>query len=115
MSGPRRTVDLANLADEAALHGELARVLGFPAVYTHDWNAFIDCMTSLDQPSAELTNVHVASGEVLLLELERVDGFATRCPNGWTALVDCTAFVNWRRRERGLDAVVALAYDREAP
>src|SRR5688500_6489360 len=111
MSGPRITVDLANLADEAALHVELARVLGFPAFYGHNWDAFIDCMTNLDDPSAKMTTVHVETGQVLLLELARVDAFADRCPRGWAALLDCTAFVNWRRRERGLDAVLALSYD----
>ena len=71
------------------------------------WN---DCMTYLDDSTAGMSNVHAAPGGVVVLALEQMDDFARRCPEQYAAIVECTAFVNWRRIERGHSAVLALAF-----
>lgn len=48
---------------EEAFHDAFARIMGFPAFYGRNWNAWIDCMSYFDDPSASMSRVHVAPGE----------------------------------------------------
>ena len=75
-------------------------------------DAWIDCMTSLDDPAAGMSKVHAPEVGVITLQLDGVEAFAERCPEQYRAVVDCCAFVNWRRIEVGQPAVVALSYYR---
>jgi len=103
-------VDTRRISDWDTFHDVFAEVFGFPGFYGRNPNAWIDCMTSLDDPAAELTKIHVPSGEVVVLELEHVDDFVGRCPEQFEEIVDCASFVNWRRIERGFPAVMALSF-----
>ena len=67
-------------------------------------------MTSLDDPSAELSRVHAPPGGVVVLQLEHVDNLIDRCPEQYGTLIECAAFVNWRRIELGEPAVLALSF-----
>jgi Barstar, RNAse (barnase) inhibitor len=107
-------LDMKPIRDEKTFHEAFARTLGFPDYYGRNLDAWIDCMTSLDDPSAGMTTVHAPQGGVLVLQLDDVDAFARRCPKLFQTLQECAAFVNWRRIERGEPAVLALSYCREA-
>jgi RNAse (barnase) inhibitor barstar len=39
-----------NISDWKSFHAEFRRVFGFPEFYGHNMDAWIDCMTSLDEP-----------------------------------------------------------------
>ena len=73
-------------------------------------NAWIDCMTNLDDPDGGLSEVTVKPGEILTLELKNVDDFKRRCPDIYDALIECTAFVNHRRIEVGDDPILTLSF-----
>lgn len=105
-------IDLGAVDGSDAFHDTFARQLGFPTFYGRNMDAWIDCMTDLDAPGAAMTSMHVRPGTVLVLVLEGVAGFAERCPEQYSALLECAAFVNWRRRERGEPAVLALSFAR---
>jgi hypothetical protein len=47
----------------AAFFREAARALGFPAYFGHNWDAFLDCLRDLDDPS-----LVVASADELLAD-----------------------------------------------
>ncbi len=96
--------------DWASFHDVFAEAVGFPSFYGRNMNAWIDCMTSLDDPDAGMSRVHVRNGGVLTLQLEDVDDFAARCSEQYAAIVEASAFVNWRRIEQGGVAVVALSF-----
>jgi len=106
------TIDLSAVIDWESFHAVFAEVMGFPGFYGRNMNAWIDCMSYVDDRDAGMSEVTVEPGEVLTLQLEGIDGFATRCPEQYEALVECTAFVNWRRIEQGDSAVLALSYYR---
>ena len=89
-----------------------ADALGLPAFYGRNMDAWIDCMTSIDDPHAGMSSVTVKAGEILTLEIEDVASFSLRCPEQFESLLDCSAFVNWRRLERGEPSVLALSYAR---
>jgi hypothetical protein len=110
-------VPAADIVDWSSFHDVFVRLLGLPSFYGRNMNAWIDCLTSVDEPDARLTNVAVASGDVLTLEIDDVDDLARRCPEQYEALVECVAFVNWRRLHgpRPRRAIVALSFYESPP
>ena len=103
-------VDTRRITDWCSFHEVFAEVFGFPDFYGRNMNAWIDCMSSLDDASAEMTKVHAPPGGVVVLELEHVDNFVKRCREQYEAIVECAAFVNWRKIEAGESAVLALSF-----
>lgn len=103
-------IDLSMITDWDTFHNVFSQVFGFPDFYGKNMNAWIDCMTYLDDPSANMSKVHVTSGEIVVLQLEDVGDFSRRCPEQYAAIIECTAFVNWRKIEIGESAVLALAF-----
>ena len=74
-------VDLASISDWPSFHASFAAAFGFPSFYGMNMNAWVDCMTCLEDPTAELTAVHVQEGHVVTLQLQHADAFKTRCRN----------------------------------
>lgn len=106
------TIDTALISDWETFHSVFAATLGFPAFYGRNMNAWIDCMTYVDDPGAGMSAVTVEPGKCLTLQLTEATEFAQRCPEQFSALLDCSAFVNWRRMEQGQSPVLALSYHR---
>jgi RNAse (barnase) inhibitor barstar len=94
-------IDGAAIVDEPSLHREFAAKMGFAGFYGHNWDAWIDCMGYITEPEAKMTEVHVASGDELLLKV--VDGHALerRCPELVKVLLECGDFANERLQRRG--------------
>ncbi len=107
-------IDLNRISDWNSFHDVFAEALGFPEFYGRNMDAWIDCMTSIDEPADGLTSVHAPPGGFLVLQLENVTGFAARCPDLYDAIVDCAAFVNYRRIEVGEDPVLAVSFRRQS-
>lgn len=103
-------IDCGRIHDWGAFHDVFAETFGFPSFYGRNMDAWIDCMTYLDDPGAGMTAVSVEPGTILILQLGAVEDFVARCPELYTALVDGAAFVNRRRVEQGRSAVIALSY-----
>jgi len=103
-------IDAAQIHDWASFHSTFAAALGFPDFYGRNMNAWIDCMTALDDPDAGMSKVHAPKGGIVLLKVVNAEDFAKRCPEQFGALNECSAFVNWRRREQGHPPVLALSY-----
>jgi RNAse (barnase) inhibitor barstar len=74
-------VDTRRITNWDTFHRVFAAAFGFPDFYGRNMNAWIDCMTDLDDPGARMTSVHAEPGGVVVLELEHVDNFASRCPD----------------------------------
>ncbi len=110
MSSTLVRIDLRRIDDWESFHDVFAEVMGFPDFYGRNLNAWIDCMTSLDNPDDGMTTIHAAPGGVLTLALENAAEFSERCPELYEALVDCVAFVNYRRIEVGDEPVLVLSY-----
>jgi hypothetical protein len=108
MQGKIVTIPTAEIHDWDSFHAVFARVMGFPDFYGANMNAWIDCMTSVDQVDHGMSAITVGSGELLILSLEEAPDFRSRCPEQYEALLECTAFVNYRRTERRRNAVLAL-------
>jgi RNAse (barnase) inhibitor barstar len=103
-------LDTSRIKDWDTFHDVFAETFGFPDFYGRNMNAWIDCMTYLDDPLAGMSSVHAQPHETLVLQLEDVDSLAARCPELYSAIIECSAFVNWRRIEMGGYAVLALSF-----
>ena len=96
------------ITDWETFHDVFAGVLGFPSFYGRNMNAWIDCMTSADDPDAQMMTITVQPGELLTLQIDNASDFASRCPELFKALIECVAFVNHRRVDFGETPVLSL-------
>ena len=103
-------LSLTIFRSEEAFHSSFAEIMGFPGFYGHNWNAWIDCMSYVDDPSAGMSRVLVAPDEQLEFvvqgyefcsELDESDVFRDFCI--------CAGFVNsrFRRRNSGTRIVIS--------
>ena len=103
-------INTDKIQDWDTFHDVFKEALGFPDFYGRNMDAWIDCMTCIDDPSSGMTNVHIKLGEVLTIDLGAIKDFATRCPEQYKALIECSSFVNYRRIDIGDHAVLALSF-----
>ncbi len=108
-------INAERITDWDSFHDTFAEALGFPDFYGRNMNAWIDCMTSLDEPEDGLTGVHAPEGGVVVIWIANVDQLASKSPEIYDALVECSAFVNYRKLEVGESPVLTLAFFKNAP
>ena len=104
------SVDCSKIRDWNSFHEEFATTFGFPDFYGKNMDAWIDCMTYLDDPQSGLSKVHVPKNGVLTLQLENVTSLRDQYPDLYAAIIECSAFVNWRRLETCETAVLAISF-----
>jgi hypothetical protein len=100
----------AAIYDWRSFHRECQRALGFPADYTGDMSAWVDCLVSLRDEGERRVGVRLATDEMLQLELADVEGLRERVPGILETLVDATAEVNRRFLEVGQVPAVTLIF-----
>jgi len=110
MIATKVSLDCDIITDWQSFHGEFSKAFGFPDFYGKNMNAWIDCMTYLDNPAAGMSAIHCDRGSVLVLELLHVKAFRHQFPELYEAIVDGVAFVNWRRLKTGDPAVLAISF-----
>jgi len=103
-------IDASKIRDWDSFHEHFSETLGFPELYGRNMNAWVDCMTYLDDPNGTMTTIHVETGAVLVLCVSGARDLKKRCPKLYDALIECTAFVNYRRIAQGRPAVLALSF-----
>ena len=110
MKNPIVKVDTRRIKDETTFHDTFAELFGFLEGYGRNMNAWIDCMTCLDQPADGMTTIHAPPGGVVVIQLDYVDDFVARCPDLYDEIVECSALVNFRRIDMGNEPVLALSF-----
>lgn len=103
------TIDASKIINWKTFHDVFAEALGFPEFYGRNIDAWIDCMTRLDDDEP-MTSLSVKPGSVVCLQIKNVKEFAFRNREQFDAIIDCSAFVNWRRIEKGQLPVLALSF-----
>ncbi len=99
-----------DIVDWKSFHNRFADLFGFPDFYGANMDAWIDCMSSLDDPDAGLSTFHLETDERLVLEVLETEQFQQRCPEQFESLVTCTAFVNQRFIDNSSGCRIALAF-----
>jgi hypothetical protein len=103
-------IDANRILDWSSFHSVFAKAFGFPDFYGANMNAWIDCLSSLDDPDSGMTKIHIESGETLTVLIENAGALKERCPEQFSALVECAAFVNYRCTQNDQPALIALAF-----
>lgn len=104
-------IQTSKITDFESMHDAFHDVFVFPEFYGRNMDAWIDCMSDLDDPEAGMTQIHVEKGKVMTLELVDSKDLRDRLRDVYDAIVECSAFVNWRRVDAGRSPVLALAMD----
>lgn len=102
-------IDGSRISDWESFHDVLSEVMGFPEFYGRNMNAWIDCMTSLDEPLDGLTSIHATGAETLTIHISNTNVIPKDI---FAGLQECAAFVNWRRIETSETPVLTLSYRR---
>ncbi len=98
-----------SITDWQSFHQACREVFGFPDFYDMNMDAWIDCMSYLDE-DAGMTRFNLAEGEMLHIEVSATEAFNRRLPDILDALVECSAFVNQRYVEGGKAPVLSLVF-----
>ena len=101
-------IPAGEITDWDSFHSVFQAAVDFPEYYGRNMNAWIDCMTSIDDPSSGMTSVAVNAGELVTLRIDDASDFQRRCPEQYDALIECAAFVNYRRIAVGETPVLTL-------
>ena len=96
----RVRIDSEKIVDWASFHSVSKEVFGFPSFYGMNLNAFIDCLTYIDEGDG-MTRIILGPGELLRIELVSAMNLQARRPEIYEALVNAVEAVNQRFIEDG--------------
>ncbi|MDP9309497.1 MAG: barstar family protein [Chloroflexota bacterium] len=97
------------ITDFQSFHTICKQVFGFPDFYGMNGNAWIDCLTYLDE-SDGMSRFQLVPGERVYVEVPGTKEFSARVPDVFAALVEWSAFVNQRHVEDGKQPMLALIF-----
>jgi len=102
-------LETQSITDWQSFHGICREVFGFPDFYGMNMDAWIDCLSYLDE-DAGMTRFNLAEGEMVHIDVSATESLNRRLPEIFDALVECSAFVNRRYVEDGKAAVLSLVF-----
>lgn len=92
-------IDGNDLLSWESFHDAFARAFRFFDSYGRNMDAWIDCMSSLDEIDG-VTSFALTPDEDVLIEISHFEEFTRRAGDVVFTLLGCTAFVNRRYKER---------------
>lgn len=95
------------ITDWQSFHEVCREVFGFPEFYGMNMNAWIDCLSYLDEGDG-MSRFHLAVGEMLHVEVPAAESFKARLPEIFDALVEGSAAANRRCIESGKPPALSL-------
>jgi len=102
-------LDASLIIDWNSFHTTCRETFGFPEFYGMNMNAWIDCLSYLDEGDG-MSQFHLAPEETLNIEVAGTESFKSREPEIFDALVECTASVNQRYLDAGKSPLLALVF-----
>jgi len=99
----------ATIMDWDSFHAVCQETFGFPTFYGRNMNAWIDCLTYLDEGDG-MSRFDLRPDEKLIVEVLETKDLMRRVPDIFTALVETTAAVNQRHIQDGKQPMIALVF-----
>jgi len=87
--------------DQERFHAEFSRIMGFPDFYGSNWDAWIDCMSHINETNEAMSEVTVAKDEALEIEVLVSDGREYDKTSVYAAFSSCVSAVNGRFSQDG--------------
>lgn len=106
----RIRLETTKIVDRSSFHEAFKELLGFPEWYGANMNAWIDCMSDLEDTKSSITQFKLRPGQTLIIEIVDTESFAKRIPDVFADFVVCTAAVNRRYLRWTGEPVVTLAF-----
>ena len=100
-------LDTSAIVDWDTFHAASRAAFGFPDFYGRNMNAWIDCLTYLNEDNG-MSRFALAENETLCVEVRGAEAFADRMPEHALALMTATAAVNRRHIEDGKPPMLTL-------
>ncbi len=97
------------IIDWATFHSTCKEVMGFPDFYGNNMNAWIDCLTYLDEGDG-MSKFELAENEILQIEITNTEQFKSNNSEIFDALIKCSAFVNRRYVDGNSTPKLALIF-----
>lgn len=66
-------IDFENINSVNEFHIRMKMLFGFPDFYGKNFNAFIDCLSSLRLPEDGMTSIHIKNDECILLDIFNIN------------------------------------------
>ena len=107
---PTVRIDGRQITNWRTFHNVFSKAFGFPGFYGRNMDAWIDCLTSVDDPDSGMTKVFATSSDPVVLQIDHVDYIRRRDEKIYEAIVECSAFVNWRRMDVGEPPILMLSF-----
>lgn len=92
-----------------SFHELFSKIFGFPDFYGKNMDAWIDCMSYLDDWKSGMTKIWIDKDDMLIIELKNNEEFKNRCQEIYLNLLECVAIVNARNIEANKKTTIALA------
>ncbi len=102
-------IDGSRITNPDTFHDVFDEAFGFPDFYGRNMNAWIDCMTCLDEGDG-MCSLEIKPGEMLTIHVKNYSAFKAATPEMTTALLECAAFVNYRRMDIGEPPILLLSF-----
>lgn len=96
-----------SIYDWSSFHQACKGAFGFPDFYGMNLNAFIDCLSYIDEGDG-MSNIILDSGEILLIEVLDSADFKTRLPEVFAGFVESIDFINRRYVQDGKEEKINL-------
>src|SRR4051812_9589367 len=100
-------LDGTAITDWETFHNACAEAFGFTEFYGRNMNAWIDCLTYINDGDG-LSRFALQKDELLLVEIEQCGCLNERLPDIFNALVSSAAVVNQRLSDAGDRSRLAL-------
>ncbi|HZG51774.1 MAG TPA: barstar family protein [Pyrinomonadaceae bacterium] len=98
------------ITDWESFHETFKQAMGFPGYYGMNMDAWIDCMSCLDDADGCMTRFNLDATETLNIEIAEIESLNVRCPEIVDALIKCSALVNKRYLAFGRPPALALVF-----
>ena len=93
-------IDGTKITDWASFHNVCKEAFGFPSFYGENMDAFIDCLTYIDEGDG-MSKIELSGNEMLTIEVTDPSVVETRIPEVFAALSTAVEDINDRFIERG--------------
>ena len=105
----RARLNTDKISDWQSFHQSCKDTMGFPDFYGMNMDAWIDCMSYLDQDEG-MTRFLLSEGEAIHIEIADTESFKSRLPEIFHALIECSACVNQRYIRAGQSPPISLVF-----
>ena len=89
-------IDFNEIESCKSFHSVFSEVMGFPDFYGENMDAWIDCMSCIDDPEAGMSTIVVKSNESLDMIVLGVSNALKNIPDILQCFFECTVAVNQR-------------------